>query len=65
MSPLPIDIYDESSKLLTKLKSYYVKETGKSYTYTNSGPVHAIYLLLYNVSVCPIYTDTCLQRLHP
>lgn len=30
MSPLPIDIYDQSSKLLSKIKSYYVKETGTS-----------------------------------
>lgn len=30
MAPLPIDIYEHSSKLLTKLKSYYYGETGTS-----------------------------------
>jgi len=30
MSSWPIDIYDQSSKLLSKIKSYYVKEPGTS-----------------------------------
>lgn len=28
MAPLPIDIYDHGSRLLSKIKSYYIKETG-------------------------------------